>query len=254
MLNSQIKILNEDSKIYILSPHLDDTFFSIGGVLAVLSKSIKKIKNIVIFSHDQYVIKEYDAGVKANIALRKNEENMNCRSIGISPVYLDYEAAYPGRGYANWNDPIDEKRDASLIEDLSKKIREELGSVKESLIFAPLSIGGHIDHRIVNRIAAGFKNEGFKVVFYEDLPYAADQKFWMQVDNIKILDDLKGIPFDITEVISIKKEFANTYKSQITSEEINILINYSSYRRSVLLEKWYPELKSESKYIEMLWV
>jgi hypothetical protein len=44
----------------------------------------------------------------------------------------------------------------------------------ETILYAPLGAGGHVDHRHVHRAAALLAEKGWRVAFYEDVPYADD--------------------------------------------------------------------------------
>ncbi|MBM4431549.1 MAG: PIG-L family deacetylase [Chloroflexi bacterium] len=47
-------------------------------------------------------------------------------------------------------------------------------SAEATLIYAPLAVGQHVDHQVVLKAALRLREEGFRVQFYEDYPYAGD--------------------------------------------------------------------------------
>jgi LmbE family N-acetylglucosaminyl deacetylase len=142
----------------IISPHIDDAFFSLGGLL--LKDRGKRQKVVDIFSISGFhKLKLND--VKKVTQIRRREEMINAKRLGVDVDFLpfrDREEAKSG-GEAK----------------LAERIRRSLARyVREGdRIFFPLAIGDHADHNLVSRIALGMlKSAGGRIYFYEDLPYA----------------------------------------------------------------------------------
>ncbi len=139
----------------IISPHIDDAFFSLGGLLIKCSSKPQKV--VDVFSISDFTMRGRK-GVKEVTAIRRKEEEKNAKEVGAKVDFLPF-------------------RDGSA--DGSKAYTEIYAAIKKYLkegrrVFFPLGIGGHGDHVLLARIGIGLAKEekGGNVYFYEDLPYA----------------------------------------------------------------------------------
>lgn len=118
------------------------------------------------------------SGVLTNlVAERRREDEVALRLLGASGTFLDYPVASyrvlpDGRApdsRALWRDlnPDDERLVWAILADVAPRI------AAEATIHAPIGLGGHVDHRIVRRVGQALADQGRRVVWYEDLPYAA---------------------------------------------------------------------------------
>ncbi|MCI5130985.1 MAG: hypothetical protein D3904_05540, partial [Candidatus Electrothrix sp. EH2] len=62
---------------------------------------------------------------------------------------------------------------------------------EETVFYAPLAIGNHIDHQIIHQVGLALHDAGLKVLFYEDYPYA-DTKEYFRIPCRLILDRNRG--------------------------------------------------------------
>jgi LmbE family N-acetylglucosaminyl deacetylase len=118
-------------------------------------------------------------GVSAEdvVMRRRAEEEAAAAILGASVRVLDFpDAIYRGHRYADEATLLGEP--AADEHDLPERIVAEIGErtdVSSSSAvrwYAPLGIGGHVDHRLAFRVAARLAAAGADVWFYEDLPYA----------------------------------------------------------------------------------
>ncbi len=118
--------------------------------------------------------------------------------------------------YPNMEDIMGERNgaDEALVDHYLEKIRGlfEPDKVK---VYAPLGIGGHIDHQITFDIGNKLLRVGFDVAFYEDLPYALKTEW-----RVTRLGELEGIVSGV-ELFSLdcleeKLAALEFYASQIT--------------------------------------
>ncbi|MCR4313010.1 MAG: PIG-L family deacetylase [Candidatus Roizmanbacteria bacterium] len=134
---------------YFISPHLDDAILSAGGLINYL-KDRKKIKIITVFTEGD------------KLFLKRRIEDMNvCRYLGIEYLHLGFTDVL-------WRDIFNLKKERILVKAITNKIKKLIKNSEDPIIFAPLSIGNHIDHRIVNKIC---KDNFTNVIYWEDYPY-----------------------------------------------------------------------------------
>ena len=146
-----------------ISPHLDDAVFSCAGMM---QRAVTSGENVVIAT-------VFTDGPGA-YHLRRAEDEIALRLLGAHPVHLgqtdawDRDVAYRSyRGIVFGWQAADEQ-----TMDTTARLLERLGIlIRPQLVFAPLAVGTHVDHRIVHQAA---KRVGWpcEVLFYEDRPYA----------------------------------------------------------------------------------
>jgi hypothetical protein len=211
-------------KVLILSPHIDDAFLSLGGFIAKYF-SLHDLEVLDIFSYDPWVLGDSEIADKLkNIEVRKKEEILNASIVGIKVNFLDFPAGWKERGYPRWQMNIDRKRDHKILNQISRYLEKLAGSF--DLIFSPLGIGGHVDHKLIREIASKlFKS---KVYYYEDQPYALEKNFFRCSKNFQKKQRLLSYVLSITKKeLKIKEMFVGNYKSQLTKEEMKMIIKYS---------------------------
>jgi SAM-dependent methyltransferase len=175
-----------------LSPHLDDAVLSCGIFLERLKGAKKKVEVTSVFTsgdnppyspqaksflkacgyrdatklfrdrkrEDAAAMKFYKAGLKhlgfVDAAWRRNEKG--------KLVYKSQEMQFSGQ--------ISEE-DGRLQAGLGQKISEGLIERGRVAVFAPLGIGGHVDHLIVRQAA---EKQNLPTFFWEDFPYNKDSR------------------------------------------------------------------------------
>ncbi len=167
-----------------LSPHLDDVALSCGGLVWELTRAGDSVAIWTICAGDPppdslspyagSLHTRWATGVDA-VAARREEDARACRILGASPRYFSFlDAIYrrsPTDGRALYNSDEDlfgelNPQEADLLESLRKELAALL--TREAKICCPLTIGGHVDHRLV-RMAA--ERLGHRLWYYADFPY-----------------------------------------------------------------------------------
>jgi len=193
--------LNNKKIYYFISPHLDDAILSAGTLIYEL-KNRGMVKIITIFTKgDKSFLK------------RKIEDKNVCRFLKIDYLHLDFIDALWRNSYSSMEDLFikkvnstkeEQNLEAAIVNKLKKTINNRKG-----LVFAPLSIGNHIDHRIVNKIC---RDNFTDVIYWEDYPY-----------NLKLnpmMEFIKNINrpyFEYKKNLFIKEKLIKFYRSQIPS-------------------------------------
>jgi LmbE family N-acetylglucosaminyl deacetylase len=237
-----------------LSPHPDDAALSCGGLITLLSAGGARITIVSVFSGagpsprltpyqrlalgfggeepgvdplagsapvDSYAPEPTPSGV---MAFRRSEDKAYAHFAGASIEFVDLPDAV-FRGYEGDTQLMAPPRpdDPPPTDDL----RRVLARLRPTALYAPLSIGGHVDHRQVRRAAMALLAEPAspyldRTLFYEDFPYAPNIGF-ERLDQLdpEIAGSLRpGLVFEpeyveIGPVIDRKLEGLHAYESQL---------------------------------------
>jgi LmbE family N-acetylglucosaminyl deacetylase len=166
-----------------------------------------------------------DTSVKAINEVRRDEERAAMRLLGLEPVWLDLPDAPYRRGAAGdylYNDnsqlmgtPAREEKHelATVIARKISRIASEQGPRGRVRVFAPLGVGGHVDHQIVFA-AARRLGPRFGVLSYEDFPYV------LREGALRSRLEELGLPVQprvmlISDLIGVKIASIARYKSQL---------------------------------------
>jgi len=215
----------KNANVLIVSPHIDDAVFSLGGFIAKYQKDWSELTVANVFSNCGWS--------KDNIPLelindvRRNEDFevfSEIENTQLSYLELDDTSV---RG-------LDEltELDASLIDEeirskVTLKIDELLSSNEFDMIFFPLGIGNHIDHKVIFDYACSLDSKN--IYFYEDMPYTAISS-QSKVDNYMQIEGkkMKFEVIDIADKVSDKRSMMMKYRSQISISECESILAYST--------------------------
>lgn len=207
-------------RFIFVSPHLDDAILSAGALIHNLSKS-KKVEIITIFT---------EASKKSTAATgefvkachhkesgrlfndRRAEDAKLCRHLKIGYLHLGFTDALWRDDYRSMKEVFADKMGSSIKEhnlekSIAKKLIKAIGKENDAVIFAPLSIGNHIDHRIVNKIC---RDNFTNLIYWEDFPYSLKSSH--QEELVK-KNSLSCFEFD--KDLHVKDGLIRFYSSQI---------------------------------------
>jgi len=170
-----------------LSPHLDDAALSCGGRIYTQTKAGERVQVVTVFGgvpSPGEALSPFAQDLHARwghppeAAARRQEEDLAAMALlGAEPVHWPYadciyrrtaDGRFPYAGEeALWAsvDPAEE----GLVSELTARLA--LSTARAGTIYAPLSIGNHVDHQIVRRMVESHPRP---IVYYEDFPYAAE--------------------------------------------------------------------------------
>ncbi len=248
-------IINNFDNFIFLSPHLDDAVLSCGMLLHQLSRCHKKISVITIFTQadpqittaftKRFVAKCGYVRAKSLFNQRKREDQMamsllkaNCIHLGFKDAAwrtnkLSSKPLYPGRHRLFSGKPRLQDNILAFQVTRALEIYKSRWHQAGALLFAPLGIGGHVDHVITQKIAAGFK---LPVFYWEDFPYNLNlvnrEQFLVQHHRFKQL-------FSLNREILTKRRLVGLYKSQLPSLFPEGIIPYWA-------EKYYQESRGDN--------
>jgi LmbE family N-acetylglucosaminyl deacetylase len=224
-----------------LSPHFDDIALSCGGMAARLSRAGARCIALTVFTapaqsdvplsgfaqlqHDWWEAAGGAAGKPIN-EVRRDEERAAVRLLDLEPVWLDlpdapYRRGSSGDFFYTSNDALmggivapEERR--QLVRDISRevsRITRESGVRGRVRVFAPLGVGGHVDHKLVF-LAARRLGPRYGVLYYEDYPYAAREgALGTRLDELATT--MQARVTSISDLIGLKIAAIARYKSQL---------------------------------------
>lgn len=172
-----------------LSPHFDDAILSCGGLIHAQRQAGERVGVFTLCGGSpgpdavSPLARQYDAkwsGSGGGLALRRAENAAALSTWGVScwdgitpdAIYRNGPEApyYPSREDL-FGEP--HSQDAAAVlplwEPQLKQIAAEQG--RAVLLYAPLGVGGHVDHELTRRLAQHMAEAGWTVQFYEDYPY-----------------------------------------------------------------------------------
>jgi LmbE family N-acetylglucosaminyl deacetylase len=182
--------------LFVLSPHLDDAAYSVGGQLAGQVRAGGTAVVLNLFAgHPGAMLsplaQEFHdrLGIDDLVSHRIGLDRAAAGRLGASPVYLPFrDCLYRGGtggsvggdggdgGTWYYTDPGQvfgpaHPAEAHLAEELAGAVVPLLPLDRQVRVLAPLAAGGHVDHRIVRDAGLLLARQGWPVWFYEDVPY-----------------------------------------------------------------------------------
>lgn len=175
--------------LFVLSPHLDDAAYSVGGQLAgqVRAGGEAVVLNLFAGRPGQDALSPLARsfherqGVDDLVSHRIGLDQEALGRLGARPVYLPfrdciYRSGIGGGDAWYYADPSQvfgqpHPDEAHLAEELADAIALHLPADRQVRVLAPLAVGGHVDHRIVRDAGLLLARQGWPVLFYEDVPY-----------------------------------------------------------------------------------
>jgi LmbE family N-acetylglucosaminyl deacetylase len=178
-----------------LSPHYDDAVLSCGGLIWEQVRAGETVEIWTIFSGDpppgplsDYAQEHHQRwGVVGSLSeLRRAEDQAACAAIGAVPRYFDLPDCIYRRlpnGEAVIKNRVDlfgavHPGEHSLINFITKLLVENIAA--SDRLVCPLSVGGHVDHRLVR---AAVDASALRVWYYADYPYTIMEEFNFRLEQ-----------------------------------------------------------------------
>jgi LmbE family N-acetylglucosaminyl deacetylase len=244
-------------KIAILSPHRDDSSFSLGLALSLWSAASIKLQVLNFFTRSAYAPHSPAATVEEISAVREEEDRKALAFIhsGIEVVSFDLLDA-PLRLDLPFSQITQESSAKRISQEelrlLSWHIQQHCTG---SLAIAPLGLGNHVDHIAVHKAAINSLPPQH-LGFYEDLPYAtwtptADLQARIESIERAMGTRLAPLILRIQDAAKKKRQIASFYQSQITDAEADQIAAYAeSYGSGERL--WLPTESESWKAMALL--
>lgn len=173
-----------------LSPHYDDVTLSCGGMIHRQTQARQSVLVITIYAAPpppDEPLSVFAQSMHADwgnlsdvITIRQAEDQAAMAILGADYLRLDFsDAIYrgnPQRGewYYNNDDELFgqvNSPDIFLAGKIVEAVVELVPAGEETILYAPLGVGHHVDHQLVHAAAWQLRQQGWKIAFYEDYPY-----------------------------------------------------------------------------------
>jgi LmbE family N-acetylglucosaminyl deacetylase len=219
----------------VLSPHQDDAGLSLAMTIRAAARRGQAVRIVNCFTVSTYAPHSQARGAAEVGAIRKAEDREFASRVGSAVEVVDLEME---------DAPIRLGRPVAVVRRLkvgarelgdAGKIAEALDRIAEGTVLAPLGLGGHIDHLVAREAAIRLARGGRTVVFYEDLPYAADLReccILRAADGAsrRIGARLGGALVREGECASRKRFAIEAYRSQLSASQFDSVIEYGTLR------------------------
>lgn len=207
----------------VVSPHPDDAALSVGGTLAMIAAlpSRQRLDLITVFTRSVYA-PGLDDGTRTEAvvsAVRLREEARFAAEVNAELHVLDLPDASL-RGYDDETERgavLDEDRAPDLLASRLCDVTERL---RPTVLWCPLALGGHVDHVLVRDAVVAIARKGMNLVFYEDVPYAAEIGEDALLSYVRVLSfDMEPVLIDISDVWRTKLSLLRGYLSQLGPQD-----------------------------------
>lgn len=219
----------------VLSPHQDDAALSLAMTIRVAARNGHPVRVVNCFTVSNFAphstargaaevgelrrAEDREFASRAGVAVEMVDLGMEDAPIRLRCTVLDVRRLVMGRR---------ERADAARIADAVSRFAE-------GVVLAPLGLGRHIDHLVVREAAALLARSGRKVVFYEDLPYAAELReccILRTADGAaaRLGARLHGGLVRDPEAASRKRFAIEAYGSQLAVCQIDSIVEYGARR------------------------
>lgn len=228
-------------KIIVVSPHIDDAAFAIGGIIAKYKNDFEFLI-VDIFSEQNYTL-YWDKFINSrDKKYLLEEERIFWKAAGVEGEMLGYLDAPLRKQYQNKkviNSLLSTEEiihtEELLVDNIKCDIEAIIKKYNPNYIFCPIGNGLHVDHIIVREACMKIKLNKVNMLFYEDMPYSVSMK---NSDFFRKYKNINGFRFkeiDISDVIEEKKTYLSIYQSQLKKYQINIMLNYNNQKETI----WY---------------
>ena len=210
-----------------LSPHLDDVVLSCGGLVWEQAWQGERVEIWTICAGDPPPIPLSSFAISLQErwqteqhapAQRRAEDMLACQRLGVIPRYFSLsDCIYrrsPENGESLYNSELElfgeiHPAEISLVSLLIQELAQAIP--RGATLVSPLTVGGHVDHRLVRAAAEGL---GLPVWYYADYPYVQ----WLRTIPADLVSGMKPFEFPVMDAgLAAWVESVAAYTSQISS-------------------------------------
>lgn len=216
----------------ILSPHPDDAALCLGGWLETLKEHDRSVLSdtelITVFGRSVYApyaeVPSDTNRVAAVSDLRAREEREFAASLGLRLRILNL----PDSSVLGLSDEEEMTADPDL-DPRRRQVHSAVSGLGDQIdvLLVCAALGGHVDHRLL-RDAALAATHASLVLFYEDLPYAAEMQPPVEPAPAAVSSRLAEYRVEIGGVRDEKRRQLRIYRSQLSSEDVESALAYAS--------------------------
>lgn len=246
--------ITTDHRHIFLAPHFDDAVYSCGGTLAVQVSVGQRPLVITVcagvpdhtvlssFAMDVHRRMGFSQDVKTAIQARRQEDAAAMEMLGVDFLWLDYpDAIYRGT-------PAYYPRESMLIggevhagdrwidDELAQLLVGLRQRLPDTVWYAPLGVGRHIDHQIVCSAADRLTRLGARVNLYEDFPYVVHLPDALTARLEELGNTMEPGLVEMSEMLHLRQSASAQYASQTAvnfGEQSALFQAIESYSHSI---------------------
>lgn len=209
---------------WLLSPHCDDIAYSLVGRLLSGAEPGQGVHVLTIFSQSRFAPYAPALTTQAQVSSwRQAEEARFCTALNLAHECLDLPEA-PLRGYPNAESLfIDDGAIPGdpVLERLEQLLRQRLEQGTPARVYAPLGIGGHVDHLLTRQAAQRVFADVCPLLFYEDLPYAGELSPHALAQQLaRTAQGLRPLLTPLADWLPEKLRYLAGYASQVAEKDL----------------------------------
>jgi LmbE family N-acetylglucosaminyl deacetylase len=224
--------VSEEKLNLYLSPHLDDAILSCGGLIYGQRQAGARVGVLTLCAGSpgpgalSPLARQYESSWGESgdgMAARRAENAALLSSWGVQSWECETQDAIyrTDKGvpyYETQADLFREPRpqdDACVLSSWEERVRRLAAEeAQDILLYAPLGVGGHVDHELARRVGQRVGGGGWRVWFYEDYPYIE-----LEAGGVQTAQARFGLRAWTSRIVSIdvraKIEGVCAYHSQI---------------------------------------
>ena len=164
-----------DRDVY-LAPHCDDIAFSIGAFAAARGRG----RLVTVFTRSNFALDPGCSNLPIEVLTERRwrEEQNFATACALAPINLGLsEAPLRDREAMDHSKASEDLAAVSpVVLPALLALEDEQPAARRPWLFAPMGLGGHLDHAIILHLMAVSRAvlaRRFRLAFYEDLPYAS---------------------------------------------------------------------------------
>jgi polysaccharide export outer membrane protein len=215
----------------VLSPHQDDAALSLAMTIRFAARSGRSVRIVNCFTVSTYAPHSGARTAEEVGAVRSGEDREFASRVGsgVEVIDLGMDDA-PIRLQC----PVAEARRRRIggrEREQAAAIADAVGKIAAGVVLAPLGLGRHIDHLVAAEAGIRLARAGRPVVFYEDLPYAAETReccILRAADAAasRVGARLRGTLLRDSEAAGRKRFAIEAYASQLSAGQFDSVIQY----------------------------
>jgi LmbE family N-acetylglucosaminyl deacetylase len=219
----------------ILSPHQDDAALSLAMTIRAAARNGVSVRIVNCFTVSDYAPHSEAVGPAEVGAVRQAEDREFASRVGAGVEVLDLGMQDAPIRLGCPVEEVRRRRVGRRERDDAARIAGAVEQNQAGVVLAPLGLGRHIDHLLAREAAIRLARAGRTVVFYEDLPYAAELRECCIVraaDAVasRIGSRLQGRLVTDREAASRKRFAIEAYRSQLSDGQFDAVIAYGARR------------------------
>ncbi len=217
----------------VLSPHQDDAGLSLAMTIRASARRGGRVRIVNCYTVSAYA-PHSEARTAAEIGvIRGSEDREFAAKIGEAVEIVDLGMEDAPIRLACRVEQVRRMRIGSFEMAEARALAERAAKIADGPVLAPLGLGRHIDHLIAREAGIRLAREGRAVIFYEDLPYAAELRECCVLRAADAIARRLGLRFRGAvvrdEEAAARKRFAiESYRSQLSRPQFDSVIRYGA--------------------------